>query len=498
MTIHCCPVLSAKEKEIISHICSLSTKYDKSGGCTLSNNQLAFRHQSTNISVSQAISKAKRLGWQVSREDDTIQVPMKSIDGVAYRNIRRLCIHPSEEWTVFAELFDAVYFGGETEGLPIIERLGKEMTDDKNGENWQRIAVSIALEAVENGWGDLDQNQLERLRGGVLKNNNTPPCENPPLNSNRIILSKANIIKGGSQEEPRSSSFENRRIKRNKEATHQNETTSSRYNNTTPKTRKRTIEVPPTPPAAVSVKTDDFVEYWNGLKGAAPHRNPATQVYKDCAAAIRKLAAGTLFKNKAVDPVWMKKRRIPPKYLSRQLSPAQVRGVLDSLALLYLEGYWPQDKEWVKGLGLKNLLYNKNKLNSQALAVMVSPPQPLKEQLDKWAEDKEDDATKADIEVILAAVEESGLPTPSRRDAAQVIDIVWAWWDTWDEEARDRVPGHTNILNWFGDWLKIKARKWPTMPIRVVKKDSDTMQEFVDWVERDCLGGVDVETNGLR
>jgi len=246
------------------------------------------------------------------------------------------------------------------------------------------------------------------------------------------------------------------------------------------------------------VKTDDFVEYWNGLKGVAPHKNPATQVYKDCAAAIRKLAAGTLFKNKAVDPEWMKKRRIPPKYLSRQLSQAQVRGVLDSLALLYLEGYWPQDKKQIKGLGLRGMLYNPRSQISQALAIMVWPPEPLGKQMERWAEDKEDDATKADIEVILAAVVESGLPTPNRRDVAQVVDTVWGWWGTWDEEARDRVPRHTNILNWFGDWLKIKARNWPTMPIRVVKKDSDAMQEFKDWVERDCLGGVDVETNGLR
>jgi hypothetical protein len=365
-----------------------------------------------------------------------------------------------------------------------------------NGQMNHKRALWVArgiMEANEHHVNDLyDKMRAPRKTLGAA------PRKTPGHN---IISNNNNISKdiyGGSQEEPRSSSFENRRIKRNKEATHQNETTPSRYNNTTPRTRKRTIEVPPTPPAAASVKTDDFVEYWNRLKGAAPHKNPATQVYKDCAAAIRKLAAGTLFKNKAVDPEWMKKRRIPPKYLSRQLSPAQVRGVLDSLALLYLEGYWPQDKKWVKGLGLLGLLYNKMGQNSQALAIMVTPPDIIGKQQERWTEGKEDDATKADIEVILAAVEESGLPTPHRRDVTQVVDTVWSWWDTWDEEARDRVPRHTNILNWFGDWLKLKARNWPTMPIRVIKKDSDVMQEFVAWVERDCLGGVNVETNGLR
>jgi hypothetical protein len=278
----------------------------------------------------------------------------------------------------------------------------------------------------------------------------------------------------------------------------QNETTPSQYNNTTPRTRKRATLVPPPAPATKSVKTDPFVEYWNGLKGAAPHKNPSTQVYKDCAAAIRKLANGTLFQNKTVDPKWMKDRHIPPKYLSRQLSPAQVRGVLDSLALLYVEGYWPEDKSWVKSLGLLGLLYNKMKGTSQALRVMVLPPDILKKIQEDRQEEAEDEITKADIETVLTAISETVLDVPSRRDVRKVVDTVWNWWDTWDEEARDRIPHGTHILNWFGDWLKIKARNWPTMPIRVIKKDSDVMQEFVAWVERDCLGGVNVETNGLR
>ena len=386
-----------------------------------------------------------------------------------------------------------IHTGTVEESLARLRKFGFVIDNGQMNHKRELWAADGMVRANEHHVNDLyDKMRAPRKTGGAAPRKTL---------GHNIIFNNSNISKdiyGGSQEEPQSSSFENRRIKRNKEATHQNETTGSRYNNTTPRTRKRTIEVSPAPPVAVSVKTDDFVEYWNGLKGVAPHKNPATQVYKDCAAAIRKLAAGTLFKNKAVDPEWMKKRRIPPKYLSRQLSPAQVRGVLDSLALLYLEGYWPQDKKQIKGLGLRGMLYNPRSQISQALAIMVWPPEPLGKQMERWAEDKEDDATKADIEVILAAVEESGLPTPNRRDVAQVVDTVWGWWGTWDEEARDRVPRHTNILNWFGDWLKIKARNWPTMPIRVVKKDSDAMQEFKDWVERDCLGGVDVETNGLR
>jgi hypothetical protein len=48
---------------------------------------------------------------------------------------------------------------------------------------------------------------------------------------------------------------------------------------------------------------------------------------------------------------------------------------------MYMPGYWPQDKSWVKKLSLADLIYNPRAQNSWFLAYAINPPKLLSKQL---------------------------------------------------------------------------------------------------------------------
>jgi len=463
MEIHCCPVLSAKEKEIIAHICNLSTVYRTDGGCTLSNNQLAYQHQVGHVAVSTAITKANKLGWITSRKDETI----KTNDG-GFKTIRTISIVPTPEWTVFAELWSAVYFSHETDAMPIIKKLESILGDDKNGADWHKNSVELAVDIVQKGEVSLNPDSINRM-GGVSNLTDPPTVETCPLDSIEELLERSSVEDKSSHEKSEQKII--RRI--------------------------RTAQpVPTEQPKQETAKTDKWVEYWNSLPGVRKHKNPNSDKYRNTAKMIRVFANGKLFSNKVLDKAWLKEKKIAKHLLTRKLNDTQLKEVLKELSKMFVVGYWPDEKGWVQSAGLAGLLYNKWSHNSWALVVQTRPAATLKETQPNKPQENEDAYFVAAVEELEQTLENEEFEENDRKQVARCVDMLDKWWETWDGKTQRLAErfGFIGLCRYFGEWVGGRAARWGELKLSFIKPGGKLWDEFCLYVEDDVLGGVEVAT----
>lgn len=127
-------------------------------------------------------------------------------------------------------------------------------------------------------------------------------------------------------------------------------------------------------------RINPLIEYWNNLSHTRKHKDPSSKIYKQCSSMIRQLKQGTLNKN-IFDSEWVQKYKIKTDHLLRGYSDKEIKQGFDNLALVYVPGYWPQHKSWIKELSLADLIYNPRAQNSWFLARFIEPPKLLSKQL---------------------------------------------------------------------------------------------------------------------
>lgn len=171
-SIAACPLLSLRGKLIISYICSLSKKYEKNGGCSLSNPRLAEIYEVKPNVIADAIATADKLGWIISKETKTVRFPNGS-----YKTIRKIIMATTEEWEVFGIIHGNARHGGDKEADQCLKEL-KALLKNGEGDNLGEVAKNFAIEIVKNERAGTNKEALPRL----LKEY-TPPIKNntPPL-----------------------------------------------------------------------------------------------------------------------------------------------------------------------------------------------------------------------------------------------------------------------------------------------------------------------------
>ena len=115
-------------------------------------------------------------------------------------------------------------------------------------------------------------------------------------------------------------------------------------------------------------RISEYVEYWNSLKGTRKHKDTESKVYKECRKKIRQLMKGEL-SNVQFDKEWVKKNNI--RNIKKPWTEALIYKGMDRLALLFKEGYWPEDKSWLPR-SLPDLIYNPMTQKSWFLWVMCN------------------------------------------------------------------------------------------------------------------------------
>lgn len=137
-----CPFFSEKDKQIISDIIRLSDKYIDLGGCNLTNNQLAFKHRTGKQTVSNAISKAGKLGFVLNRQD-VIHIAEQN-----YRIERRLQMSIPQEWQYMGDLYNHAFIRGNKESLKLfrtIEARLKEIPVNKINKEDVAFLINVLI-----------------------------------------------------------------------------------------------------------------------------------------------------------------------------------------------------------------------------------------------------------------------------------------------------------------------------------------------------------------
>ena len=164
------PLLSSREKIIVSKIISLSSKYLDKGGCNLSNEVLARRHRCSKPVVSNAIAKANWLGLLRNRED-TKETYKNERGDTAYVQNRRLILTIPEIWEFFGEVWGEFYFNGSEAAEIMLDWLEEQLkAESALGES--KLDIKRFVERLHQQF--CTEEGLERLaikisNGGILK-----------------------------------------------------------------------------------------------------------------------------------------------------------------------------------------------------------------------------------------------------------------------------------------------------------------------------------------
>lgn len=154
---------------------------------------------------------------------------------------------------------------------------------------------------------------------------------------------------------------------------------------------QRTGELNGTRKSPVKDKSpNSLIEYWNSLPGVRKHKNPNSKIYQQAVSMIRKLKRGTMFEGVHFNSQWLKDKKIELGTCVLSFSDSEeIKQVFKNLSLMYQPGYWPEDKSWLKGLNLCDLIYNPRARNSWFLAVVGKPPKQLSDALAQYHQGKD-------------------------------------------------------------------------------------------------------------
>lgn len=105
-------------------------------------------------------------------------------------------------------------------------------------------------------------------------------------------------------------------------------------------------------------KENKYVEYWNNIKHVpTKHKDPSTKLYKKASLYFSKLEKGIFIRNIYLDPNFIRNNKISLALVTRKWSEKTIKETLTELSKIYLEGYWPQNKNnLLRNLSL--LIYN--------------------------------------------------------------------------------------------------------------------------------------------
>jgi len=120
-----------------------------------------------------------------------------------------------------------------------------------------------------------------------------------------------------------------------------------------------------------------YLDKWNSLPSVQKHKSPKTKTYQKARKYFSQLFRGKFWNNKVLDQEWWDKCNFPPEWKTKRWSKSELLAGIETLGLLFIEGYWPYDKSKLPR-SLADLIYNSKTGKSMFLQVMIKPPKQLR------------------------------------------------------------------------------------------------------------------------
>ena len=121
----------------------------------------------------------------------------------------------------------------------------------------------------------------------------------------------------------------------------------------------------------------NLINFWNNLPGVpTKHVKPNTKVRLTAARYFAQLASGRFADGKKFKPGFFNEHKLSSSILAKQWTREEIKEGLKRLNNIFIEGYWPRNKDTLPK-DLATLLYNPGNQNSWFLMVIGQEPELL-------------------------------------------------------------------------------------------------------------------------
>ena len=177
----------------------------------------------------------------------------------------------------------------------------------------------------------------------------------------------------------------NRKVKRKKPSKSMNEKVKEKAQNKAPKSKNSNN-------AAKGSKDDiDLIELWNRQPNLRSHKNPNSDVYKQCLKKLKALRTGKLShlitSNELKNGVFA--ADIPTEWAKTAWKKKDIAKAIKNLNEWCKEGNYPKKKDWLKKLSLDAAIYNPRTGTSVLLSAFKNGVQPLFNPYEKLKDERE-------------------------------------------------------------------------------------------------------------
>ena len=177
----------------------------------------------------------------------------------------------------------------------------------------------------------------------------------------------------------------NRKVKRKKPSKSMNDKVKEKAQNKAPKSKNSNN-------AAKGSKDDtDLLDLWNRQPNLRSHKNPTSDVYKQCLKKLKTLRTGKLSQivksNELKNGVFA--ADIPTEWAKTAWKKKDIAKAIKNLNEWCKEGNYPKKKDWLKKLSLDAAIYNPRTGTSVLLSAFKNGVQPLFNPYEKLKDERE-------------------------------------------------------------------------------------------------------------
>lgn len=239
------------------------------------------------------------------------------------------------------------------------------------------------------------------------------------------------------------------------------------------------------------IKTNSLIEYWNTFTQVRKHR-PTSKSYLLASQLLCQLKKGTFSEKNILNKEWLKKQNIPDFYLTRQWSEDQLMRGLEELSKLFVNGYWPQDKNKLPKQ-LSDLIYNPRTQKSYLLQALFKPIPQITQETIKKQEKKLTDEDQKMYKILSRSLKDIRGFDLSVYESKQLIDNVIAikYYHSEIDRSDDQIAKYlrtpTKLCEEFEEYLQLCYSDFREIKLIMLRPGSTIWTKFIYHLE-DSIG----------
>lgn len=258
-------------------------------------------------------------------------------------------------------------------------------------------------------------------------------------------------------------------------------------------TSKRSISNTSKNESVSVVKINSFtrkcINIWNDISYVRHHKKENSKIYFEIAKYIDQMIKGKFSEDKVFDKDWMDRHKITIDYLGRRFSRKQIEKGVQSVALMFKEGYFPSNKKSLPK-SLPRLMYNSRTGTSLFLSSIISCPEPLSSSRQRGAVDNHPAYTKIFREYL------SSIDTGDSRDFVKLIYGIESILEFRKGIPQRSFNSSNQVERQFGSDLSIcktyivwlKNQEWLEPSFSSIASSAKVFDKFIKETEKELYG----------